>query len=33
MDLYQSLTNDDEFMNYFCDVLETKDHKKRELNI
>jgi len=22
MDLYQSLTNDDEFLNYFCDVLE-----------
>ena len=22
MDLYQSLINDDEFLNYFCDVLE-----------
>jgi hypothetical protein len=22
MDLYKSLTNDDDFLNYFCDVLE-----------
>ena len=22
MDLYKSLTNDDDFLNYFCDILE-----------
>ena len=28
MDLYKSLTNDDEFLNYFCDVLEDNISEK-----
>jgi hypothetical protein len=33
MDLYKSLTNDDEFINYFCDVLEDSISEKAKYKV
>jgi len=33
MDLYKSLTNDDYFLNYFCDVLEDNISEKAKYKV
>jgi hypothetical protein len=33
MDLYKSLINDDEFLNYFCDVLEDNISEKTKYKV
>jgi hypothetical protein len=33
MDLYKSLINDDEFLNYFCDVLEDNISEKAKYKV
>ena len=33
MDLYKSLINDDEFINYFCDVLEDSISEKTKYKV